>query len=147
MQQLLRSVNVFSDNGFHLVDDSHAAISAANMVLLASGTATLEAMLLRRPMVVVYRLAAMTYWLASRMVKIPYVALPNLLVGKQLVPEYIQDEVRVPALRDEIVRYFSQPEAEQMYLQQFDEIHKSLRRNASVTAAAAISELVAADTD
>lgn len=144
LQQLLRQANVFSANGFLLVDDSHSAISAANLVMLASGTATLETMLLRRPMVVVYRLAALTYWLASKMVKIPYVALPNLLAGEKLVPEYIQKEVRIPVLCDEIVGFFAKPGAQQGNLAKFEEIHRDLRRDASATAASAIAELIQA---
>lgn len=142
LQQLLRQANVFTANGFHLVDDSQAAISAADLVVLASGTATLETLLLRRPMVVVYRLAALTYWLASKMVKIPYVALPNLLAGKKLVPEYIQNDVRIPVLRDEIVGFFAKPDAQQGNLLQFEQIHRDLRRDASATAASAIAELI-----
>ena len=142
LQQLLRQASVFSGNALQIVDDSHQAISAADLVILASGTATLEAMLLRRPMVVVYRLAALTYWLASRMVKIPYVALPNLLAGKRLVPEYIQNEVRIPVLCDEIVRHFKSPAKELESLRQFDEIHRLLRRDASAAAAEAIAELI-----
>lgn len=142
LQQLLRQAHVFSGDEIRLMDDSHAAISAADLVVLASGTATLEAMLLRRPMVVVYRLAALTYWLASKMVKIPYVALPNLLAGKRLVPEYIQQQVSVPVLRDEIVNFFTTAQQGADYLQQFDEIHRLLRRDASASAAAAIADLV-----
>ena len=65
-------------------------MSASNLVILASGTATLEAMLLRRPMVVCYKLAPITYAIASRMLQISFVALPNLMAGKELVPEYVQ---------------------------------------------------------
>lgn len=138
LQNILRQANVFSSNQFQLVDDSHAAISAADLVLMASGTATLEALLLRRPMIVCYRLAAPTYWLASRMVKIPHVALPNLLAGKQLVPEYIQDQVQVPVLSREIVRHFQNPERQQAVFDEFAAIHHKLRRNASEAAADAI---------
>jgi len=140
LQNLLRQAKVFSGNEFQLVDDSHGAISAADLVLMASGTATLEALLLRRPMIVCYRLAAPTYWLASRMVKIPHVALPNLLAGKQLIPEYIQHQVQVPVLAGEIVRHFQHPEHMESLSTAFTAIHRDLRRDASATAAAAICE-------
>ena len=90
---LLREKSLFRGEQFILVDDSHGAISAADLVVLSSGTATLETLLLRRPMIVGYKLAAITFAIASRLVKIPYVALPNLLAGRQLVPEYIQHDL------------------------------------------------------
>ena len=138
----LQRVGIFAGEQFQLVDDSHAAISAANLVVLASGTATLETLLLRRPMIVCYKLATITYAIASRLVKIPFVALPNLLAGEQLVPEYIQQRVTVPTVRDEIVRFMQNPEGHEVLLQRFDEIHRVLRRDASAQAAAAVVQLI-----
>jgi len=138
----LQQLGIFAGEQFQLVDDSHAAISAANLVVLASGTATLETLLLRRPMIVCYKLAAVTYAIASRLVKIPFVALPNLLAGEQLVPEYIQSRVQVPTVRDEIVNFMQNPEAHEALLQRFDEIHRVLRRDASAQAAAAVVKLI-----
>ncbi len=142
----LQQLGIFSGEQFQLVDDSHAAISAADLVVLASGTATLETLLLRRPMIVCYKLAALTYAIASRMVKIPFIALPNLLAGEQLVPEYVQQRVTVPKVRDEIVQFMhdldNNAAENAVLLKRFDEIHRVLRRDASAQAAAAIWQLI-----
>jgi lipid-A-disaccharide synthase len=71
---------------------SQHAMAASDIVMLASGTATLEAMLLERPMVVVYQLNQLTYQIAKRLVKVPYVALPNILANAPIVPELIQEQ-------------------------------------------------------
>ena len=71
---------------------SQHAMAASDIVMLASGTATLEAMLLERPMVVVYQLNQITYQIAKRLVKVPYVALPNILANAPIVPELIQEQ-------------------------------------------------------
>lgn len=117
---------------------SHAAMLAADVVLLASGTATLEAMLLKRPMVVCYKLAPLTYALASRMLKVPYVALPNLLAGERLVPEFLQDQVTVDNLQHELFALLGDTERRQMLAQRFGAIHLDIRRDASAEAAKAV---------
>jgi lipid-A-disaccharide synthase len=141
--ELLRSIGTLGSDQFILLDDSRRAMSAANLVVMASGTASLEAMLLRRPMVVCYRLAGLTYAIASRMVKVRHIALPNLLAGRELVPEYIQGDVTVAALRDEIVGFFDKPMARESMLAEFESLHHALRKNASATAAQAIVDLLA----
>lgn len=142
---LLREESVLSGDQFTLVDDSHAAISAADLVVLSSGTATLETLLLRRPMIVGYKLAALTFALASRMVKIPYVALPNLLAGRQLVPEFIQHDLTVDKVRDGIVRHMTGVENLESLMTEFEQIHKGLRLGASAQAATAVAALIESD--
>ncbi len=120
---------------------SHEAMLAADVVLLASGTATLEAMLLKRPMVVCYKLAPLTYALASRMLKVPYVALPNLLAGERLVPEFLQDQVTVENLQRELFALLGDAERRQLLAQRFGAIHLDIRRDASAEAARAVLEV------
>ncbi len=120
---------------------SHEAMLAADVVLLASGTATLEAMLLKRPMVVCYKLAPLTYALASRMLKVPYVALPNLLAGERLVPEFLQDQVTVENLQRELFALLGDGERRQLLAQRFGAIHLDIRRDASAEAARAVLEV------
>lgn len=122
--------------------NSQQAMQAADLVLLASGTATLEAMLLRRPMVVCYRLAVLTWMLASRMLKVPYVSLPNLLAGERLVPELLQDEVTPEKLAAALQDWLDHPARQAALAERFAQIHHTIRREASTQAATAILELV-----
>ncbi len=133
----------FEDAQWKLTDRSRQAIAAADFVILASGTASLEAMLLRRPMAVCYKLAPLSYALASRMVEVDHIAIPNLLAGKRLVPEYVQREVNQPNLLREIERFMADRAPPAALLEQFAEQHRRLRRNASARAAAAVHELLA----
>lgn len=131
---------------FHVLDgQSHDAMAAADIVLLASGTATLEAMLLRRPMLVSYRLAPLTWMLASRLVKIPYVSLPNLLAGERLIAEFLQDEVTVDNLSTELNRLLEDEAGRERIKARFDLIHADIRRNADFQAAQGVLELVGFD--
>jgi lipid-A-disaccharide synthase len=142
IEQALRQSNIFLGEQFQLIENSQLAMSAADFIVMASGTATLEAMLLRKPMLVCYRLAPLTYAIASRIVNVPHMALPNLLAGQRLVPELVQDEVTVTAIRDEILRYFSDPAGFEARLGEFERLHRGLRKDASATAAAAIKDLL-----
>lgn len=133
-------------SNFHVLDgQSHDAMAAADIVLLASGTATLEAMLLRRPMLVSYRLAPLTWMLASRLVKIPYVSLPNLLAGERLIAEFLQDEVTVDNLSTELNRLLEDEFGREQIKAHFDLIHTDIRRNADFQAAQAVLEVAGYD--
>jgi len=111
------------------------AMAAADVVLLASGTATLECMLLKTPMVVAYRLSAFTYRLASLLVKTKYYSLPNLLADEELVQEFIQDEVTPESLGRELMQLIENPARAEKLTAIFGKIHDALRRDASRTAA------------
>ena len=121
---------------------SREAMAAADVVLLASGTATLEAMLLKRPMVVAYRVAPMTAWIARRLVTVSHFALPNLLAGRELVPEFFQEAATVAHLGPAVLRWLDEAPARARLVAAFDALHAELRRDASRQAAEAIAELV-----
>ncbi len=118
-------------------------MAAADVVIVASGTATLEAMLLKRPMVVAYRLASLTYWLAKKLLKTPYVSLPNLLVGRKVVEELIQDDATPERLAAEALKFVEQDESRQSMVNLFNVVHQQLRQGASSKAADAVLKLVA----
>ncbi|KPW37036.1 Lipid-A-disaccharide synthase [Pseudomonas coronafaciens pv. atropurpurea] len=118
---------------------SHVALAACNAVLIASGTATLEALLYKRPMVVAYRMAPLTFWILKRLVKSPYVSLPNLLAQRLLVPELLQDDATPEALADTLLPLIEDGHAQ---TEGFDAIHRTLRRDASNQAADAVLSLL-----
>lgn len=118
---------------------SHEALGACDAVLIASGTATLEALLFKRPMVVAYRVAPLTYRILRRLVKSPYISLPNLLAGRLLVPELIQDAATPEALAGALAPLIDDG---QVQTEGFDAIHRALRRGASERAAEAVLRLV-----
>ncbi len=121
-----------------LVDGrTHEAIAASNVVLVASGTATLETMLLKRPMVVAYKVTPLTYGVARffRLIKAEYMALPNLLAGKQLVPELLQYEATPEAMGSAVLELLDSPERQHDLATSFAELHDQLRRSASKRAA------------
>ena len=126
-----------------LEGQSQLAITASDAVLLASGTATLEATLIKRPMVVTYRLGALTSFLLKQlgMMKAPYFSQPNLLAGRKIVPEYFNDEVKAEVLGPALLAQLDRPDMAQLE-QTFSDIHLVLRRDASASAADAIVELM-----
>lgn len=131
----------------HLLDgNARAAMMAAEATLLASGTAALEAMLCKSPMVVGYKMKPLTYWLAKKLVKTDYISLPNLLANAPLVPELIQDECTPEHLARALGRYLAQDEAavaEKTALKQrFTELHQQIRCNADQQAAQAVVDVL-----
>jgi lipid-A-disaccharide synthase len=108
---------------------SHDVLEAADVVLVASGTATLEAALYKRPMVIAYKMPALSAWLMRRKGRIPYVGLPNILAGEQLVPELLQEQATPEALADAVLAQLSDPRRRELLAQRFGEIHRSLQRD------------------
>lgn len=130
----------------HLTDGrAQLAMAASDAVLLASGTATLECTLVKRPMVVCYRVAPLTSWLLRELglVKARYFAQPNLLAGRALVPEFFQEQVRPELLGPAVLAQLERSDRAELTAA-FREIHEQLRRNASARAAEAILDLLSA---
>lgn len=124
------------------IGKSHDVMAAADVVLVTSGTATLETMLFKKPMVIAYRMAELTYQIARHLVKIPYVGLPNLLAKERLVPEFIQKEARPAELVAALLDYLDHPKKIAILEKKFSEIHQTLRCNANQQAALAVTKLI-----
>jgi lipid-A-disaccharide synthase len=121
---------------------SREVMASADVILMASGTAALEGLLLKKPMVVAYRMSPLTYAILSRMIKVPYVSLPNLLAGEALVPELLQEQATPKALVQALMEQLDQPERLDKLKRRFSEIHQQLRCNASEQAADAVASLL-----
>jgi lipid-A-disaccharide synthase len=134
-----------AETAMRLVDGhAHDCMVAADVVLLASGTAALEAMLCKRPMVVAYRLAPLSHLIVRSLglLQTRSISLPNILAGEPLVPELLQGECTAENICRETRRWFEQPERMATVIPRFDALHRELRRDASRQAAAAVAELL-----
>jgi len=120
---------------------AHTVMAASDVVLLTSGTATLEAMLLKRPMVVAYKWGWLSHLLISPWVKTPYISLPNLLADERLVEEFVQKDMVEANLTSALLRCFGSEEVVRLQ-RRFDEIHRQLKCNASEQAATALLKLI-----
>lgn len=121
---------------------SRTVMAASDVILLASGTATLEAMLLKKPMVVGYRLSGFSYAILSRMVRIPHIALPNLLAREALVPELLQEDATPESLGAAVLERLENDQERARLKEAFTRLHQELRQGADERAAAALSELL-----
>jgi lipid-A-disaccharide synthase len=129
----------------HLIDgQAQTALIAADVVMVASGTASLEAALCKRPMVVVYRLGAITVWLVRRLnlVKTKFFAQPNLLADRRVVGEYFQNEIVPESIGAELLMWLDDVERRSGLEAEFSRIHAGLRRDAGTRAAQAIITLL-----
>ncbi|WP_438766212.1 lipid-A-disaccharide synthase [Kushneria sp. TE3] len=131
------------EQGITVVDGrAWEVMTAADAVLLTSGTSALEAMLCHRPMVVAYRMAPMTWQIARRMVKTRWISLPNLIAQESLVPELIQDDATGEAIAAALAPLLENDSEARALSERFIDMHKTLQRGASARAALAITELV-----
>lgn len=121
-------------------------MAAADVVVCASGTASLECMLVNRPMVVVYTVAPSTYWMFKtfKLLKSRFIALPNILAGEPLIPELMQDEANGPAIAREVAAWLDQPERCNALQARFTALHDELRCDAAASAAQAVRDMLGA---
>ncbi len=125
-----------------ILPSAQQAMKVADAVLVASGTASLESMLVKRPTVVAYKTSYLTFCLAKLLIKVPYIALPNWLAGKKVMPEYVQDEISPEILGEKLYDFLQNPEIFSPSLAEFTKIHTLLKRNAGAAAANAITRLI-----
>jgi lipid-A-disaccharide synthase len=120
---------------------SHAAMAAADSVLVASGTATLEAALLRRPMVIAYRMAPLSYRIMRGMGYLPWIGLPNILCQDSVVPEFVQEDATPDNMGAAVLAQIDSPAACDAITRRFEYLHHSLRRDCAKQAAQCIRQL------
>ena len=121
-----------------LFGHSHEALAAADIALVASGTATLESALFKTPMVIAYRQSPVTWALMRRMLYLPYIGLPNILAGEYLVPEFVQDQATPGALANALLDLLHDAGAQRRQIEKFRTIHAVLQQNTAQKAADAV---------
>ena len=143
----MADAQIAPDLDMHLIDGkARQVMIAAEATLLASGTAALEAMLCKSPMVVGYRMKPFTHFLAKRLVKTKYISLPNLLADEMLVPEMIQEDCEPQKLAEQLSQYLGDDESavksRSVLIQRFTELHKLIQCDADSQAAQAVVDLL-----
>jgi lipid-A-disaccharide synthase len=142
-EQLAQQVQQYPELNLKLVlQGSREVMALADAILIASGTATLEACLLQKPMVVAYKMAGLTYSIYSRMIKSRWISLPNVLAQEEMVPEVLQDRVTPEVLGPLLLRALEDQAYRNRVEQTFAAIGTELRSNASERAADAVLELL-----
>jgi lipid-A-disaccharide synthase len=129
----------------HLIDgEADAVLEAADVVLIASGTATLQAALWKKPMVISYKVPWLTAQIMKRQGYLPYVGLPNILCGEFVVPEFLQDEATPENLADGLLDWLDSPNKVSQLKTRFTEMHETLRRPTGLLVAQAVAQTIAA---
>lgn len=121
---------------------SHTVMAAADVILLASGTASLEAMLIKRPMVVAYKVNWLTYQIARRLIRVPYVSLPNILAGRKIVMEYLQHDCRPDIMGKEIINLLNDERKVREMISEFRILHKKISAEPDQNIATAILDFI-----
>ena len=125
-----------------LFGHSHEALAAADVALVASGTATLETALFKTPMVIAYKQSPFTWALMKRMLYLPRIGLPNILAGEALVPEFVQDKATPGSLANALLDLLQDAVAQRRQVEKFHEIHATLRQNTAQKAADAVLAVI-----
>jgi lipid-A-disaccharide synthase len=125
-----------------MIGHSLEAMAAADAVLVASGTATLEAALLKRPMVITYKVSRLSYWLLRRRAYQPFLGLPNILAGEQIVPELVQDAATPESLSEALLTLLRDEDVREKLDERFEAIRRALRQNTAEKAAQAVLPLL-----
>jgi lipid-A-disaccharide synthase len=120
---------------------SHDILGASNVALVASGTVTMEAVFTKTPLVVAYKVASLSYFVMKKMVKVPHIAMPNVLAGREMVPEFLQSAVTADSLANEISRWLRDDEKVHDYETQCTEMHRMLRQDAASQVASEVLRL------
>lgn len=146
MEQIKQLVDAeYKDLPLELVlGNSRESMAKADVVLMASGTTSLEALLLKKPMVVAYKMANLSYFIISRLVKSRFFSLPNLLANEELVPELVQKDVRPEMLGPLVLERLSDKQGTQSLVETFTKIHKELKQDASQHAASVLFKMIKA---
>lgn len=128
----------------NIIDNqSRDVMTASDAIMIASGTATLEAALIKRPMVACYKFKTLSYWIFKQMVNVKYFSLPNIIADKAVIPELLQKQVQAEKIAEMIIGYLNTPQTDVM--NDYQNIHQILKQNAGKQAAIAISELIHAN--
>lgn len=123
---------------------AHEALAVCDVALVASGTATLETALLKRPMVITYKLSRLSWWLMTRKMLLPWVGLPNILCKESVVPELLQDKATPEAISEALLALYRDKDGRAALTERFIHLHEVLRQNTAERAAAAICAELAA---
>ena len=144
--------NIYEQSGLQLdlqiqIDATKQMIAASNLVLVASGTATLEVMLLEKPMVVAYKPSALTSWVFKtfNLLKAPFISMPNLIAGKALVKEFLHEEVTAELLAEELLRIYQGKDVAQLMVNDFNKMKEKLTCDADVQAANIVSRVISGE--
>jgi lipid-A-disaccharide synthase len=133
------------DLDIHLIDgEADAVLEAADVVLIASGTATLQAALWKKPMVISYKVPWLTAQIMKRQGYLPYVGLPNILCGEFVVPELLQDDATPSKLADALLDWLNHPNKVNQLKTRFAQMHETLRRPTGLLVAQAVAQTIAA---
>jgi lipid-A-disaccharide synthase len=143
MRPLIEPLLGGRDLSLTLVDGrSHEALAACDVTLIASGTATLEAALFKRPMVIAYHMNALSWQIMKRMRYQPWIGLPNILCEAFVVPELLQHDATPEALAREVRRYLDEPARMLALHERFTDLHHELRRDTARTATDALAQIL-----